>query len=125
MNGATRTATSGYILRNVPLAWRPVAVADLNNDDKKDIIWQNTQTGDVTYWLMNGTSIGGTGYLARAIPTVWQIVAALDLNNDDSPDLLWRNTQNGDLTYWYLSGTPELMALVGVQFERFALQGAT
>ena len=28
-------------------------------------------------------------------------------------------------TYWYLSGTPELMALVGAQFERFALQGAT
>ena len=27
-------------------------------------------------------------------------------------------------TYWYLTGTPELMALVGAQFERFALQGA-
>ena len=27
-------------------------------------------------------------------------------------------------TYWYLTGTPELMELVGAQFERFALQGA-
>ena len=28
-------------------------------------------------------------------------------------------------TYWYVSGTPELMTLVGAQFERFALRRAT
>lgn len=105
MNGTTRTAASGYILRNVPLAWRLVAVADLNRDGKKDLIWQNTTTGDVSYWLMNGTAIAETGYLARAVPTVWQIVVALDLNADGSPDLLWRNTSTGDLTYWFLNGT--------------------
>ncbi len=27
-------------------------------------------------------------------------------------------------TYWYLTGTPELMALVGEQFEHFVLRGA-
>jgi hypothetical protein len=105
MNGTTRTAVSGTIQRNVPLAWRPMAVADLNNDNKKDIIWQNTQTGDVSYWLLNGATVDSTGYLARAVPLVWQIAAALDLNSDSKPDLLWRNTQNGDITYWLMNGT--------------------
>jgi hypothetical protein len=27
-------------------------------------------------------------------------------------------------TYWYLSGVPELMALAGARFERFADHGA-
>jgi hypothetical protein len=107
MNGTTRTAVSGNIQRNVPLAWRPVAVADLNQDGKKDLVWQNTQNGDVAYWLLNGTVVSSTGYLARAVPTVWQITAALDLNANNKPDLLWRNTSNGDLTYWLMNGTTQ------------------
>lgn len=105
MNGTTPTGTYGYILRNVPLAWRPAAVADLNKDGRKDVIWQNTTTGDVTCWFMNGTAVGSFGTLARAVPTVWRIEIALDINADHNPDLLWRNTQSGDLTYWHMDGT--------------------
>ena len=74
MNGAAYTGKWDYLGVGVPLAWRIAAVIDLNNDTKADLIWQNTQTGDVSVWWMKGINYTGWNYIAREIPTDWQIV---------------------------------------------------
>ncbi|KJU87163.1 hypothetical protein MBAV_000643, partial [Candidatus Magnetobacterium bavaricum] len=44
-----------------------------NGDKKSDVVWQNTTTGDVAAWLMDGTTISSGNYLSRGIPNNWQI----------------------------------------------------
>ena len=42
--------------------WQIRAVGDLNHDGHPDLIWQYAPTGQVAFWLMNGTNaIGSMG----------------------------------------------------------------
>ena len=75
MNGAQWAGNWSYIARGVPLAWKVVGVVDLNGDSKPDLIWQNTQSGDVSVWYMGGAQwTGNWSYIARGVPTEWKIV---------------------------------------------------
>ncbi len=87
--------------------WQVVAQADLNGDGSPDLLWQHQVTGDVVYWLMDGTSHIGGGPLTHASPT-YQLVAAADLNGDTHPDLLWQNRVTGDVFYWLMDGTSQI-----------------
>ncbi|MBA4148560.1 MAG: S8 family serine peptidase [Verrucomicrobia bacterium] len=56
------TYISADFLRNgfaIGLQWRAAGVADLNNDGKLDIIFQNKNTGALAAWLMNGKDFLG------------------------------------------------------------------
>jgi len=88
----------------MPLQWKIVGIADLNQDGVSDLIWRNTQTGDVNYWLMSGINQMTTGTIAQAVPAAWQIAGTADLNGDGKTDLIWRNTSTGDVTVWYMNG---------------------
>ena len=44
---------SGFLYRNVPLAWRLAAV---NLNGTVDLIFKNTQTGDVSFWTLTRSS---------------------------------------------------------------------
>ena len=44
------------------LDWKIRGVGDINGDDMPDLIWQHRVSGDVSTWLMNGTTmISGIG----------------------------------------------------------------
>jgi hypothetical protein len=56
------------------LRWQIEGVSDFNGDGRPDVLWRNTQTGQVAAWIMNGASYAGTDLLA-AVPDVnWRIV---------------------------------------------------
>lgn len=38
-------------------AWKMRGSADLDGDGQTDLLWQHTTTGDLTAWLMNGTTL--------------------------------------------------------------------
>ena len=57
------------------LNWKIVGTPDIDWDGNADILWFNQNTGDVTYWLMNGTTYTGNwAYIQQAVPTAWKIV---------------------------------------------------
>lgn len=40
--------------------WKVVGVDDVNGDGKDDVLWFNKQTGEVSAWLLNGSTVVGT-----------------------------------------------------------------
>jgi hypothetical protein len=56
--------------------WKIKAVTDLNGDGQPDLVWQNTSTGYLAAWLMNGTVRIDGIYLtpARVADTSWRLV---------------------------------------------------
>ena len=75
LNGTKWAGVWNYIYRNVPVEWKVVSVTDYTGDGKPDLIWQNTTTGDVVYWQMNGTQWAGKwNYIAHTVPTQWTLI---------------------------------------------------
>jgi FG-GAP repeat. len=77
MNGTT--LVSGTLLSPAGVGdtnWKIKAVTDLNGDGQPDLVWQNTATGYLAAWLMNGTIRTDGIYLAPAqvMDTGWHIV---------------------------------------------------
>lgn len=85
--------------------WRITAVGDINFDNKPDLIWRNTRTGDNVAWLMDGTTLGGPVTLPSAT-TDWHIFGLADANNDGINDIYWHNSASGAIAVWLLDGTP-------------------
>ncbi len=81
------------------------AATDFSDDGKADIITRNRVTGQIGFWLMNGTSIAREDRIAGPQDPNWQIVVAADFNGDGKSDLLWRNRATGENIVWFMNGT--------------------
>ena len=90
----------------IPPGWQIVGTPDLDGDGYSDILWQNTNTAAVYYWLLNGTTVTGGDYILDPyqLSTDWQIVGTPDIDGDGWPDILWQNTANGAIYYWLMQG---------------------
>jgi hypothetical protein len=66
------------------------ATKDFNADSREDLLWRNTQSGDVAIWLMNGAAVVQGPVVSSGAPQAWQISNVGDF---DAADLLWRHTQ--------------------------------
>ena len=99
----------------ISTTWKVVSVNDFNGDGSPDVLWQDTATGTVACWLMNGTAATTAGNITIASgagapdPSQWRIVGSGDFNNDGKPDILWQNQQDsGYLIVWFMNGTTRL-----------------
>jgi hypothetical protein len=101
-------SSSGYLYNGNPvgLQWQIAGVGDMNSDGKPDLIWRNTSTGTIYYWLMNGLNISTSGYLydGNSVGLEWQVAGVGDMNADGKPDLIWRNISTGTIYYWLMDG---------------------
>ncbi len=111
MNGTSIASTVS--LGTVSPDWilnRPVprrVPVDFNADNKSDIVWQNTVTGERAAWLMNGTTaLSGISLGSRS--TDWEIAATGDFNFDGRADLVWQNTATGERNIWLMNGATKL-----------------
>jgi len=83
------------------------AAADLNGDGKVDLLLQNTTTGALTVWLMNGATRVG---VRAIVPNVsgapeWRARVFVDIDGNGTPDLIWENLVTGQLAAWLMNGT--------------------
>jgi kumamolisin len=76
---------------------------DFNGDGRQDILWRDTQTGEVRIWYMNGSAIVSNDHVAT-ISLDWQIAGIGDFNGDGMSDILWVNTVNGNFVIWTMRG---------------------
>jgi FG-GAP-like repeat len=86
-------------------SWHIVGMGDLNGDGKSDIVWQNTNSGQVYEWLMNGTQIIGAGFLGNNTDPAWQVVGVGDINHDGKADIIFQNSNSGQVYDWLMNGS--------------------
>lgn len=116
MDGITRTASVWVNPDPASADWQAVATDDFDSatspgagpDGKSDLVYYNTVTGAVEFWLMNannrvGAAVPLTG--GATLPTNWKLAATGDFNADGKPDILWRNTTSQKLVIWVMNGT--------------------
>ncbi|MBF0539508.1 MAG: VCBS repeat-containing protein [Nitrospirae bacterium] len=53
--------------------WNMQAVGDYNGDGMNDMLWQNSSTGAVYMWFMDGTTINSIGSVDQGVPSEWSI----------------------------------------------------
>jgi hypothetical protein len=80
------------------------APGDFNGDCKSDILWDNSTSGEVYEWLMNGTAVSSQGS-PGAVASPWAIKGIGDFNGDGKADVLWQNTTTGEVYIWLMNGT--------------------
>ena len=83
-------------------------MTDLNGDNRSDILYRNTATGQVWRFLMNGMSITGGAMAYVEGNTAWKIISDADFNGDGINDLLYRNDVTGQVYILFMnsSGMP-------------------
>ncbi|MBY0339263.1 MAG: FG-GAP-like repeat-containing protein [Acetobacteraceae bacterium] len=99
MNGASPSAYLG--VGAMGAEWAVRGAGDTNADGRSDIIWQNTSTGAVWRWAMDGATIAGADQLGT-VGSPWAVQAVADYTGDGRADVLWRNTATGDVYGWTL-----------------------
>jgi hypothetical protein len=82
------------------------AVGDFNGDCRSDLLWQNSGSGQLYEWLMNGTSTLSQGSPGSA-SSPWTIQGVGDFNGDGYADILWRNSSTGEVYIWLMNGTTQ------------------
>src|SRR6202030_1944254 len=76
---------------------------DFNASGKQDILWRNTQTGEVRLWYMNGLTVVANDALAT-VGLDWQIIGIADFDGSGFSDILWENANSGDFAIWTMRG---------------------
>jgi hypothetical protein len=96
--------SAGAATPSVPLDWVVIAQRDFNGDGFSDILWRNSNTGQLLIWLLNGSGVIGGGSPGSA-PSDWAVVGTGDFDGDGKGDILWRNTSTGQLVIWLMNGS--------------------
>jgi glutamine amidotransferase PdxT len=103
LNGSTLSSSTSLSPGAVNPVWRVVSRDDFNGDKKADLLWQNTATGQVYLWYLDGaTMIDDAWVLTDASP--WQVATTADFNGDGKPDILWQQPATGQLAVWLMNG---------------------
>lgn len=99
MDGDTKVKAT--IMNNgvgIGLGWRAVSVADMNADNKSDVVFQN-KDGRVAVWFMDGLLRQSAALLRGTDALGWRVRGAADITGDFLPDVLVQHT-DGRISIW-------------------------
>ncbi len=88
---------------NPGTAWKAIGTGDFNDDGHSDILFQNTTSGQVSIWGMNGNNVTGGGTVGADPGSSWRAIGAGDFNGDGHSDILFQNT-SGQASVWEMNG---------------------
>jgi hypothetical protein len=104
MNGTTLTSAGSPGSVAPSSGWAIQGVGDFDGNGKSDILWQNTTSGQVYIWLMNGATVASEGS-PGSVTTGWNVVGIGDYDGTGKADILWQNSTSGQVYIWLMNGT--------------------
>ena len=110
MDGTSVLSGSGVLSPNLGTSWTAIGTGDFNADAKADILWQNTTTGALKIWEMNGSTITSSGDVAEVPAAGWTAAGIGDFNGDGKSDILLLNTTSNTFAVWFMNGSTRLSA---------------
>lgn len=102
MNGTIIRDTAILPQKVTDLNWNIGGSGDFNKDNKTDILWYNSGTGENAIWIMNGTNFVTSVSLPTNSDVNWAMVAAGDYNGDGQMDIVWRHQVSGQNVIWIM-----------------------
>jgi ELWxxDGT repeat protein len=106
----------GSAIGAVSNAWQPLGSGDFDGDGTgdgtgtADVLWRNTNTGEVDTWLMSGPQVnGGSGAQISGgsgigfVSSAWRFAGIGDFDGDGINDVLWHNTTTGEVDTWLMN----------------------
>jgi hypothetical protein len=69
------------------------------------ILFQNTGSGQVTNWEVDGSTLVGGGPVSPNPGPAWKAIGTGDFNKDGNADILWQNTSTGQASIWEMNGS--------------------
>ncbi|WP_424103737.1 Ig-like domain-containing protein [Moorena producens] len=105
MNGTELDQSNPIQAESADSPWKMRGAGDFDGDGQKDILWRNTNTGDVSFWLMEGSEFKSTASSSQVSDLNWEIRGTGDFDSDGEEDILWRNTNTGENGVWLMNGT--------------------
>jgi Bacterial pre-peptidase C-terminal domain/CARDB len=96
--------TQPPIVLPIPGNWILAGVADMDGDQKSDLLWRNLSDGTTFVWRMDGTKIASTKQIdaALTVSSDWEVAGLADTNKDSKSDILWRQKSTGIVAIWLL-----------------------
>ena len=79
--------------------WKAIGTGDFTGAGSSDILFQNTSSGQIAIWEMNGTNVIGGGTVNLDPGPSWHAVGT----NSGGSDILFQNP-NGQTAVWDMNG---------------------
>lgn len=100
---STVAAFRATVVQDVPMVTRYVQ-SDVDGDGKSDLLLQNSSSGSLAFWTMNGAApVQYSG--ATSVPAGYVRVASGDFNGDRKLDIVWARRSDRTLLMWQGTGT--------------------
>ncbi|OGV46861.1 MAG: hypothetical protein A2X46_15895 [Lentisphaerae bacterium GWF2_57_35] len=105
--------SSGFCTSNTMSAgWVLKGVGDIDRDGTVDVLWHNSSTRMVAYWLLNQNGTLNSSGLCNpsGMSAGWEFRAAGDIDNDGTIDVFWHNASTKRVAFWTLNADGTLKA---------------
>ena len=113
MNGSTIVSSQAITSQGAAVApnasWSVAGIGDFNGNGDDDILWQQSGTGALAEWLMNGSQISSSATptyqgIAVSPDASWSIAGIGDFTGNGNDDILWQQSGTGALAEWLMNG---------------------
>jgi hypothetical protein len=105
LSGASLVAETPQPPLNASGNWKVVATGDQNNDDQSDLLWRNSDSGQLRWQRFdsNNSALAPVD-LFTVSDFNWSIGGTADFDRDGQLDILWYNRLSGEVGWWLMNG---------------------